>query len=266
MISAYGSWLIRRTLVVLAALLVLLLTRPASAVPIGEDAASLAEWARGEALPRLAARGVSAPEDADLMRELGQSLMALIAARDFGQAAARRVTDHSATYWQAVGGSHRDRQYAMAVRIALLVADGRIDDAARYYQLVGLTGTIEGPGARTLHELARPLGRRVAPASGGDVLHLADAALDRQQWGVAAIAYRVALDHLPPADAAQRDLFGHYLFCLNRLGIDKRMPATRVRFYRSVVFPAIEAQSRQRIDALSRGESASIGQAAAATD
>lgn len=233
MTIARKYWYTRLAILLTACALLLLLTRPAHASAANDAARS---WARAEVLPRLTARAVAAPEHAAPLRTLGDTL-----AGDDGLST-ETATDRNAAFWSVAASSEADYAYALTLRTTLLLAEGRMKAAAQHYALARSFGA-NGPAADILGQL----GQLFPHVTAGDPLAAAEAALDRRDYALAALAYRAAI--LRGESAGARDLPGHYLYCLHRLGHAQPVSEPRARVLRTVVFPSIEAASLARVGA-----------------
>lgn len=244
-----GSRRLTRMLILLVAIAaVLLLTKPAHADTTDQTIESLQRWARMDALPRLARATAEEAADAPAQqRSFARSLATLPVTAGVDPA---RLTDRNRSYWQTAAA---DTAGALRLKIVVHLAAGDIAGVQQYLQLAGN----EASQDPWLAPIAASL--PVSPLDAEELLGVADAALDRGDYAFAAHAYRLVAHRLQPADYNNRDVNGHYLYCLNKLGVEPPMLDARAKFYQSVVYPQVEALSRER--QLLRGSRASLSAA-----
>ncbi len=214
-----------------------------AAAPAAAADAQLVQWARQEAAPQLLMTLEAAEGGGD--RHLAHILRASLETDGAAQ-----FPVHDAKFWQAAVESRAATRAALAVRLVALAADGDAEAIAAYRDLLSTGDAPAGVVSWVLTGLFERL-----PAESGatlDPLVVGDRALDRGDFALAAVAYRLVLLDASPEDYAYRDIAGHYFYCLDALRAAPDLDSARTRFNRTVVFPSVQAQSQARTADASR--------------
>lgn len=125
------------------------------AVPLPEKLARMKRWARTEALPLLGVAASKADARFKGVRDLGRALSGVDPERPLDIAA---LADHNPAYWRAMLEMVPGDPLLPAIRIALHTANGEIDRARRYSNLMAVFDARKSLSSRLLGEFRAMLG------------------------------------------------------------------------------------------------------------